>query len=95
MLESVLALADNEIRKLKFKSKRTDVSTAVFMSEEFAEDDVKSFLLKILVAEHRREPFHFEEEILSWIQKQGLCNKNLPSFFGGKIFDLLNECCAW
>ena len=91
LLESVATLAGDAVHKLKFASPLSNFSTAVFVSEEFAEDDFKSFVLKILQAEHNREPFYSEKEIFDWLQSQGLCNKKLPKFLEGRALKLLDE----
>ena len=92
LLESVVSLAGDVLYKLRIPSKDLTLSTAVFVSENFAEDDVKSFLIKILQAKHKAEPFHSEKHVLVWLQKRGLCDKKLPSFLAeGKVFEILNE----
>ena len=92
LLESIVSLADDAICKLKVPSTSTRFSFAIFVAEEFAEYDFQSFLLKILSAEHAKEPFRSEKEIFDWLNARGLCHKKLPKFLeGGKAFDLLNE----
>ena len=92
LLESVASLADNALYKIKIPSTSTNFSLAIFVSEEFAEDDYQSFLKKILIAEHNKEPFRSEKEIFSWLKAQGLCNRKLPKFLQeGRALELLNE----
>lgn len=92
LLESVATLAEDVLCKIKIPSTSANFSLAIFVSEEFAEDDFQSFLTKILIAEHNKEPFRTEKEIFDWLKAQGLCNKKLPKFLeGDKAFELLSE----
>lgn len=92
LLESVVSLADDTLYSLKIPSTSANFSSTVFLSEEFAEDDYQSFLKKILIAEHGKEPFLTEKEIFDWLKTQGLCNKKLPKFLQeGRAFDILGE----
>lgn len=91
LLESVVSLADDTICSLKTPSTSVDFSSTVFLSEEFSDDDLQSFVIKILTAEHRKKPFHSEDEIFNWLREQGLCNKKLPKFLEGRAFELLSE----
>lgn len=92
LLESVASLADNAPYRLKIPSTSASFSSTIFLSEEFAEDDFQSFLTKILLAEHVKEPFRSEKEIFNWLKKQGLCNKKLPKFLeGGRALKILGE----
>ena len=92
LLESILSLADDAPRMLKIPSTSVNFSSAIFVPEEFAEDDFQSFVLKILSAEHARESFRSEQEIFDWLKEQGLCNKKLPKFLeGGRALKLLRE----
>lgn len=87
LLESVASLAEDAPRRL-----RVQFLSTIFLSEEFADDDFQTFVIKILTAEHDREPFRSEKEIFKWLKAQGLCNKKLPKFLeGGKAFELLGE----
>lgn len=56
---------------------------------DFAEDDFKSFLLKVLTAEHKREAFRSENEIFCWLKQQGLCFNKLPKFLEGGSLEFL------
>lgn len=91
LLESVVSLADDTICRLKTQSTSVDFSSTVFLSEEFSDDDIQSFMIKILTAEHCKKPFHSEGEIFNWLKEQGLCNKKLPKFLEGRAFELLSE----
>lgn len=91
LLESVLSLAKEPICKIKANwTKGNNFSSAIFIANEFANDDYKSLVTKALIAEHKKNPFHAEEKILEWLKEQGLCYKNLPCFLReGKAFELL------
>lgn len=92
LLDSVATLAEDVLYKIKVPSTPTNFSLAIFVAEEFAEDDYQSFLTKILIAEHNKEPFLTEKEIFDWLKTQGLCNKKLPKFLQeGRAFDILGE----
>lgn len=92
LLEGIATLAEDAIHMIKIPSTFRDSSLVIFVSEEFAEDDYQSFLQKVLIAEHSKEPFHTEEEILDLLKAQGLCINKLPKFLkDGKAFELLNE----
>jgi len=92
LLESVVSIADDTLYSLKIPSTSANFSSTVFLSEEFAEDDYQSFLTKILIAEHGKEPFRSEKEIFNWLKEQGLCNKKLPKFLeGGRASEILGE----
>ena len=92
LLESVATLAEDVLYKIKVPSTSTNFSLAIFVAEEFAEDDYQSFLTKILIAEHNKEPFRTEKEIFDWLKMQGLCNKRLPKFLQeGRAFEILGE----
>ena len=92
MLESVVSLADDAPHTLKIPARSSNFSSAIFLSEEFAKDDFQSFLKKILIAEHDKEPFRSDKEIFDWLKQQGLCNKKLPKFLeGGRASEILGE----
>lgn len=92
LLESVVSLADNAPHSLKIPSTSSNFSSTIFLSEKFVEDDFQSFLTKILIDEHNKEPFRSEKEIFDWLRKNGLCNKKLPKFLAdGRAFEILNE----
>ena len=92
LLESILSLAEDAPARLKIPSTAPKVFSTIFVSEEFAQDDYETFLIKILSAEHAREPFRSEKEIFKWLKEQDLCSKKLPKFLeGGRAFELLGE----
>lgn len=92
LLESVSSLSADTPYGLKIPSKSANWSSTIFLSEKFADDNFQSFLIKILSAEHKKEPFHSEREIFNWLKTHGLCNKNLPKFLtDGRAFELLGE----
>ena len=78
LLESVVKLSENDFKILRSSSNSGEFSTAIFLSEDFDEDDFDSFCLKILSDEHEREPFQCKQEILSWLKEKGLMNKKFP-----------------
>ena len=74
LLEEVASLADNAPYKIRNPHTPKIFSAAVFVSKEFTEDDFESFLLKVLIAEHMKQPVRTEEEIFSALKTQGLAN---------------------
>lgn len=73
LLESVASLSEHAPCKLKSPHTPKAFSPAIFVSEEFAEDDFQSFMLKVLIAEHTKQPVRDEEEIFNYLKAQGLC----------------------
>lgn len=80
LLESIVVLAAEKISVIKLQWSRSNSSNAVFVSEDFADCDYKSFMLKILRDEDNRQPFQNQQEILNWLKDKGLCVKKLPKF---------------
>lgn len=92
LLEGVASLSVDAPYRLKNPSRAEAWSGTVFVSDRFVGDSFKTFLQKVLIAEHEREPFQSESEIFKWLRMHGLCNKALPKFLtNGKAFDFLNE----
>ena len=90
LLENVASLAGDSIHKLKMSSTYGNFSLAIFVSEEFAEDDFASFVKKVLIAEHQKTPFRTDEEIFNRLNELGLCTRKLPKFLeDGKAFEFL------
>ena len=80
LLESIVSLSEEKIFVIKNYWIETNLSSAVFVSDDFAEDNFNSFLLKILIAEQEKQPFQDRKELLTWLQSQGLCAKKFPKF---------------
>ena len=85
LLESVVRLSETDFKILKSQTSSSEFSTAVFVSEDFEEDDFDSFLLKVLSDEHEREPFQTKEEIFNWLKEKGLTHKKLPKFLEQRL----------
>lgn len=85
LLDSVVKLSENNFKILRFHSSSREFSNAVFVSENFEEDDFDSFCLKVLIEEHEREAFSTKGEILDWLQEQGLTNKKFPKVIEGHL----------
>ncbi len=92
LLESVISMAKNAPHKLKTPFNSPKFSSVIFLSEEFEDDNFKSFLLKILKVEHSKKPFQTDKEILQWLKEKGICNTKLPKFLDkGNAFNLLQQ----
>lgn len=85
LLESIVKLSENNFKILHFYSSAGEFSTAIFVSEEFAEEDFDSFSLKILTEEHERDPFQTKQEVLDWLKEKGLTNKKLPKIIEERL----------
>lgn len=85
LLESIVKLSENDFKVLHFSSTTGESSTAIFVSDDFEEDDFNSFCLKILIEEQERTPFQTKEEILNWLIENGLANRKLPKFLEGHL----------
>lgn len=91
LLESIVSLSEEKIFVVKNVATETNFSSAVFVSDDFAEDNINSFLLKILIAEQEKQPFQNREELFEWLQSQGLCAKKLPKFLDTEGHITLDE----
>lgn len=80
LLESIASMIPTGINTVKIVSSSTEIAHSIFVSEEYAEDDWSSLLVKLLKKEHAIEPFTSKSDILQWLQNEGLCNVNYPSF---------------
>lgn len=80
LLESIVYLSEEKFHVIKNYSTDTNFSNAIFVSKDFAEDNFESFVLKVLHAEHEKQPFQNQEEIFDRLNSQGFCNKKLPKF---------------
>ena len=80
LLEGVATLDEDSFYQLKVPRMSTNLSTMIFISEEFAEDDFKTFMHKILTAAHKEKPLNSQDEIFNWLKEKGLCDKKLPKF---------------
>ena len=79
LLENVAMLAKN-LKIIRASASVAGFSSAIFVSEKFADYDFEKFLVKILIDRHNRRPFKNYEEILNWLQEKGICNLTLPKF---------------
>ena len=88
LLEGAVNLA-GDIKIMKNVSITPDHSAAVFVDEKiFPENDFDAFLLKILLAEHKKNPFKSRESLISWLKKKGLRRTYVPKFLvdGGHLY---------
>lgn len=80
LLEGVATLSPKSIVTVRAPAKIVESSLAIFLAAKFAKDNFKSFLLKVVRAEHERHPFSSEKKLLLWLMNRGLCNDKLPKF---------------
>ena len=91
LLESVDTLAGDALPSLRVFSSAVDVPLTVFIGEQYAEEDMNSLTGRLLAARHRERPFVGQEDILHWMQEQGLCNVKLPDFLEKDGYLVLDE----
>ncbi len=80
LLESVVAMSKRELGCIRIPLGTANLPACIYVGEEFADDDYASFVLKLLLEEHRRVPFTSSKQVLTWMLETGLCYKALPSF---------------
>lgn len=80
LLESIANMIPGGINTIKMVSLSSEVPHAIFVSDEYADDDWNSLLVKLLKAEHAIEPFTTKTAILEWLQAEGLCNIKYPTY---------------
>jgi len=80
LLESVSALAGNLLTVLHINTSTIYTPVDVYIGDEYADEDMNSLVVRLLVKESQLEPFTSKEEVFKWLQEQGLCNAKLPSF---------------
>ena len=80
LVESIAALSEDNIPYVKIPMGVSTLPAMIFLSEEYADDDYTTFVVKLLTEEHQRDPFSSAAQVLSWLIENGLCFKKLPSF---------------
>lgn len=91
LLESVVSLLPIDIHIVSIQSSSMEIPHAIFVSDEYEEDDWNSLLVKLLRKESMIEPFQSKEDILRWLQSEGLCNVKLPAFLETENHIVCNE----
>lgn len=90
LLESILTLSHKAPRKLKIPAHSPDFCPTIFLSAEFAAKDFDSFLRKVLVIEHAKNPFRSGRDIAYWLKEQGFGIKTSQKLLDcGRAFKLL------
>lgn len=80
LLESIAEMIPTGVHMVMLQSSSMEIPHAIFVSDEYEDDDWNSLLVKLLKKEHDAEPFRTKNEMLKWLQKEGLCNVNFPAF---------------
>lgn len=80
LLESVATMIPTGVNIVMSMSTSMEFPHAIFVSEEYEDDDWNSLIIKVLKIEHNVEPFRSKKDIFEWLQKEGLCNVNFPAF---------------
>ncbi len=76
LIESIVDIS-GEIKILHTIGK---LSSAIFISDNFADDNFESFLLKILINQHKIKPFKTKADIFNYLQAEDLIQNKLPKF---------------
>ncbi len=87
LLESIAAILPGGIHRMRIPSYSYKVSHTIFVSDEYADDDWNSLLLKLLKERHKKTPFADKSAILNWLVGERL-SKEYPSFLDneGHVF---------
>lgn len=80
LLESIAEMIPTGVNIVMVMSTTMEFPHAIFVSNDYAEDDWNSLVIKVLKKEHSVEPFRSKKDIFEWLQKEGLCNANFPAF---------------
>lgn len=80
LLESVSAIGLKDLKIFRNTGTPAADSSAVFVFNEFEEEDLKSFMVKILIKAHKNKPFKNRDEIFNWLKNRGLINLVMPKF---------------
>lgn len=80
LVESVMMLSNDQIASARIPMGVSTLPSFIFLSEEFADEDYTSFVIRILKEEHLRDPFSSISQVLTWLIDNGLCYKKLPAF---------------
>lgn len=86
LLESVSALLPEPVKSIKAQSSNPEIPHTIFLDDSFADDDWRSFLLKVLKKRHSEVPFASEAEVLRWLREEKLCFARYPSFVKEESF---------
>ncbi|HCA29693.1 MAG TPA: hypothetical protein DEP23_09085 [Ruminococcaceae bacterium] len=74
------ALAGDLLTVLRINTSTIYTPVDVYIGDEYADEDMNSLIVRLLVKESQLEPFASKEDVFNWLQEQGLCNAKLPSF---------------
>ena len=91
LLENIASFSNEKISVLKNYFLETTVSSAVFVSEKFAEYSITSFILKVLAEEHSKKPFKNVKGVFNWMKTHGLCSKTFPKFLKNENHIITDE----
>lgn len=91
LLESVVRLSDGLVKSLQINTSDVGVPAMIFIGEEYEDEDLESLIIKVLKKEDTAVPFTSKEELLLWLQEQGLCNVNLPAFLENEGYIYYDE----
>lgn len=80
LLESVAEMIPTGVNIIMVMSSSMEFPHAIFVSDQYEEDDWNSLIVKVLKREHNAEPFYSKKDIFEWLQGEGLCNANFPAF---------------
>ena len=64
---------------------------AIYVSDDYKDDSLESFLVKVLAKEVRKGSFLSKAEMRYWLKEQGLIEEKLPSFLNGTEYFYVNQ----
>lgn len=86
LLDGVIALAGDAVKTLKVSYASSEITSTIFISEKFANDTFRRFLMKILRERQEEKNFRDANEVLDWLKERGICKTRLPKFLTEKYF---------
>ena len=82
VLESIILLS-KKINVVYMTGDPLKHPNAIYVSEKYKNDNIDSFLIKVLTDEVRRGSFMSKIEMRDWLKEEGLIETGLPSFLEG------------
>ena len=79
LLESIIELS-HKIPIIYRLGNRFGHANAIYVSEEYKNDNFESFLIKLLEKEVRKGSFTSKNDMADWLREEGLIVKKLPNF---------------
>ena len=91
LVESIMYLSGDIIGRINIPTTNMANITSVYVSEEYAEDDYVTFVLKIIDDAFEKGFFISKIEMREFLTEKGLINNNLPGFLEGTEYYYVDE----